>query len=69
LFYRWQKEFFENGSSTFEKDGRSQVERENAALKTKLAKKDSVIAELMEDFVLRKEIGAVWLVAYRLGMN
>ena len=60
LFYRWQKDFFENGASAFERNGRSQVERENAELKTKLAKKDNVISELMEEYVvLKKELGAV----------
>lgn len=60
LFYRWQKDFFENGSAAFEKNGRSQIERENSELKQKLAKKDNVIAELMEEYVvLKKELGAV----------
>lgn len=63
LFYRWQKEFFENGSVAFEKDHRSiqgRLEREIAEFKSKLARKDNVIAELMEEYVLlKKKLGAV----------
>ena len=61
LFYKWQKEFFENGAAAFEtknnaKDRR--LERENAALKAKLSQKDEVIAEIMESHVaLKKSLG------------
>lgn len=61
LFYKWQKDFFENGAAAFEtknntKDRR--LERENAALKAKLAQKDEVIAEIMESHVaLKKSLG------------
>jgi transposase-like protein len=61
LFYKWQKEFFENGASVFERkdDVKSrQLEKKNAALKTKLAHKDEVIAEIMESHVaLKKSLG------------
>lgn len=61
-FYRWQKEFFENGTAAFERNGGEGVsrklERENAALKAKLAHKDEVIAEIMEAHVqLKKSLG------------
>ena len=61
VFYRWQKEFFEKGELVFEA-GRgpksTAVDRENAALKEKLAKKDKVIAEIMEDYVaVKKSLG------------
>jgi transposase-like protein len=61
LFYRWQKDFFENGAAVFERkndaNGR-RLERENAALKSKLANKDEVIAEIMESHVaLKKSLG------------
>jgi transposase-like protein len=63
-FYRWQKEFFENGAAAFEGrapkvDGRArQLEERVEKLTAKLARKDEVIAELMEDHVrLKKSLG------------
>jgi len=63
-FYRWQKEFFENGAAAFEArapkaDGRArQLEERVEKLQAKLARKDEVIAELMEDHVrLKKSLG------------
>ena len=65
LFYRWQKQFFENGATAFERAGNgrkdSQVknlERQNAHLQTKLTHKDEVIAELVEHNIsLKKNLG------------
>ena len=61
LFYKWQKEFFENGAAAFErgKDGKERrLEKENNALKVKIAHKDEVIAEIMESHVaLKKSLG------------
>jgi transposase-like protein len=61
LFYKWQKEFFENGAAAFErgKDGKERrLEKENKALKVKIAHKDEVIAEIMESHVaLKKSLG------------
>lgn len=61
LFYGWQKQFFEKGAAAFakdESDERRELERENEALKTRLAKKDSVIAEVTAEYVkLKKELG------------
>ena len=63
VFYRWQKEFFENGAAAFERrpDGRERkLEERNAALTAKLAKKDAVLAELLEEHVaLKKSLGEV----------
>ena len=65
LFYRWQKEFFENGTAAFQKrngtDSRSrQLEEKVVALQTKLAKKDEVIAEIMASHVeLKKSLGEI----------
>lgn len=63
-FYRWQKEFFENGASAFEvrqprSDGKTrQLEQRVEALQAKLVRKDEVIGELMEDHVrLKKSLG------------
>lgn len=64
VFYRWQKEFFENGASVFEKasKGRREQESEQARrvelLEAKLATKNEVLSELMEEHVkLKKELG------------
>lgn len=60
-FYRWQKEFFENGAAAFEKGkdkAGKKLARENAALKAKISHKDEVIAEIMESHVaLKKSLG------------
>ena len=65
VFYRWQKEFFENGAAAFEKgrdhlkDARwRSLERKICHLESKLANKDEVIAEIMESHVqLKKNLG------------
>jgi len=60
-FYRWQKEFFENGVAAFE-NGKDQAEkklaREITALKSQISHKNEVIAEIMESHVaLKKSLG------------
>lgn len=59
VFYRWQKEFFENGARAFEKKmGRPASDKSSsqiADLKERIARKDEVIAELMEDHVALKK--------------
>jgi len=61
LFYKWQKEFFENGAVALERGKDShqrRLEKENKALKVKIAHKDEVIAEIMESHVaLKKSLG------------
>jgi transposase len=64
VFYRWQKEFFEKGAMVFEgrqqRPGRQvqQLEARSQALQARLARKDEVIAELLEDHVrLKKSLG------------
>ncbi len=60
-FYRWQKEFFENGAAAFERKTRSnqQAEQERIVyLEKKLQTKDEVLAELMAEHVaLKKSLG------------
>ena len=60
-FYRWQQEFFERGSLVFETRGEKPsiaLERKVTALEEKLVRKDSVLAELMEEHVaLKKSLG------------
>ena len=61
VFYRWQKEFFENGAAAFEVKGRSDqlAEKERIELlEKKIQRKDEVLAELMGEYVaLKKELG------------
>jgi transposase len=61
VFYRWQKEFFENGATAFEKkpSPQSQAELKRIEqLEAKLRTKHEVLSELMEEHVkLKKELG------------
>lgn len=61
MFYRWQKEFFENGAAAFDSKGRPdhRAEQERIAyLEKKIQRKDEVLAELMgEHIALKKELG------------
>ena len=61
VFYRWQKEFFENGTVAFEKKARPNHSVEQvriAYLEKKIQTKDEVLAELMAEHVaLKKTLG------------
>ena len=65
VFYRWQKQFFENGTAAFahtgngHKDSRTKkLEEKISRLQAKLANKDEVIAEIMASHVqLKKSLG------------
>ena len=61
VFYRWLKEFFENGATAFQRDSDRESRRDKervAALEAKLRKKDEVLSELMEEHVaLKKSLG------------
>ena len=62
LFYRWQKDLFENAAAAFSgkrgKRDESLKDRRIEALQAKLAAKNEVIAELMEENVkAKKETG------------
>jgi len=64
VFYRWQKELFENGAAAFGQrrdDGRDRkLEEKVAALEKKLADKDEVIGEIMASHVrLKKSLGEI----------
>jgi len=65
VFYRWLKQFFENGTAAFGPPPRpeKQVEaREQriAFLEAKLKRKDEVLAELMEEHMaLKKSLGEI----------
>jgi transposase len=61
VFYRWQKEFFENGAAAFQSKARTnhpaEQERINY-LEKKIQVKDEVLAELMaEHIALKKSLG------------
>ena len=65
-FYRWQKEFFDNGEAAFQKNGQKKnskfrkLEHQVEGLKARLVHKDSVIAEVTEDYVkLKKNFGEI----------
>ena len=61
VFYRWQKEFFENGAAAFQAKARSdhQAEKDRIEfLEKKIQRKDEVLGELMSEHIaLKKELG------------
>ncbi len=61
MFYRWQKEFFENGTAAFQNKSRTNAQGEQERiefLEKRIQRKDEVIAELMEEHViLKKSLG------------
>ena len=63
MFYRWQKELFENGAAVFQSQERPnrQVEEKQKRiefLEKKVQTKDEVLAELMaEHIALKKSLG------------
>ena len=61
MFYRWQKEFFENAAAAFEHRSRrpsDDKDRRIALLEQKLQRKHEVLSELMEEHIkLKKELG------------
>jgi len=66
VFYRWMKEFFENGAAAFEqqsngsKKHQDKQQRRIDKLEEKLRKKDEVMAELLEEYVIvKKSLGEI----------
>ena len=61
MFYRWQKEFFENGAVAFEQKARpnhSADQERIGYLEKKIQTKDEVLAELMAEHVaVKKTLG------------
>ena len=61
VFYRWQKEFFENGSAAFEKKNAKKTiveQKRIEQLEAKLRNKNDVLSQLMEEHVkLKKDLG------------
>jgi transposase-like protein len=65
VFYRWQKEFFENGVAAFQGKQRpshqlEEKEKRIEFLEKKVQTKDEVLAELMaEHIALKKSLGEI----------
>src|ERR1700739_2542950 len=61
VFYRWQKEFFENGAAAFEASSSRKGDEKPKRidfLEKKVRTKDEVLAELMAEHVaLKKSLG------------
>jgi transposase len=60
MYYRWQKEFFEGGASAFAKESSRQVsvlKQRLAEAESRLARKNEVLAEVMEEYVRCKKNG------------
>ena len=62
VYYRWQQQFFEGGEKAFTptKEGQvvKQLQQEVADLEAKLARKDEILGEVMEEYVtLKKSVG------------
>ena len=61
LFYEWQRQFFENGAAAFGKDRDDEVrtlEKKVEHLEARIARKDTVIAEVTAEYVqLKKALG------------
>src|SRR3974390_3573031 len=61
VFYRWQKEFLENGAAAFEQKARPNHSADQdriAYLEKRIHTKDEVLAELMAEHVaLKKTLG------------
>jgi transposase len=63
LFYKWQKQFFENGAAAFERSENRTLDfkdRRIAAFESKLQRKNKVVAEFLEEHVqLKIELGGL----------
>lgn len=66
VFHRWMKEFFENGAAAFERESmgnkkhQDKQQRRIDKLEEKLRKKDEVMAELLEEYVIvKKSLGEI----------
>ena len=62
VFYRWQKQLFERGSEVLRSSRdpeTAKLKRQISQLEEKLAKKDEVLGEVMEEYVsIKKAFGA-----------
>ncbi|MCP4594857.1 transposase [Neptuniibacter sp.] len=62
VFYRWQKQLFEEGGVVFERrrdTEKNRLKQRVEQLEAKVQKKNEVVSELMEEYIaLKKELGA-----------
>jgi len=62
VFYRWQKQLFEEGAVVFRRPNDTEakrLQRQVTQLEEKLVKKNEVLGELLEEYVtLKKDLGA-----------
>ena len=69
VFYRWQKEFFENGTAAFQRNRDAQERRTQdriTFLENRIQRKDEVLAELMMEHVALKKkswgaLNSIWV--------
>lgn len=63
VFYRWQKQFFENGATALQRQSKrttNRIEQKVSALEQKLTQKNEVLSELMEEHMaLKKSFGEI----------
>lgn len=63
VFYRWQKQLFEEGAVVFRSANDTEAKRlqqQVTRLEEKLEKKNEVLGELLEEYVaLKKDLGAL----------
>ena len=63
LFYKWQTDFFDNGSKAFSKDDSTELKKtvaKNTSLENDISDKNGVIAELDEENIpLKKRNGLI----------
>ena len=60
LFYKWQKQFFEQGHQAFTRDAKDTSHKTICKLEEKLSYKNEVLAELMGEHVaLKKKLGEI----------
>ena len=60
LFYKWQKQFFEQGHQAFTRDQKDTSHKTISKLEDKLSYKNEVLAELMGEHVaLKKKLGEI----------
>ena len=61
VFYRWQRQLFEQGATAFQRSPNretSQLKQKIEKLEEKVARKNEVLGELMEDHIaLKKSLG------------
>ena len=58
VFYRWQKQLFENGAMAFDRDRgglEKHLEKKIAELNEKLARKNEILSELLDENLFLKQ--------------